>query len=213
MENSLNRFFEYLEFECTVSPHTLRNYMSDINKFYTFIKDEKKLLSWRDLTPLTIRSYLGHLYKQNSKSSIARKLSTIKHFLHYLTREKVIEKDFSDLLSSPKQEKKLPEVLNVDEMFHLLETPDPSTHLGKRDRALLELLYATGIRVSELVGINLEDITWENQTLRVRGKGRKERIVPFGEKAKTALKIYMEERPFFYKKRDSRIRGNDSNDP
>lgn len=205
----MHSFYDYLQYEQTVSSHTLRNYMSDIKQFYTYIQG-KHIDHWRKVTPLIVRAYLGNLFQKNNKASIARKLSSIKHFIQYLAKHHILEKDFSELLSSPKQEKKLPKILDVDEMFHFLETPDTATLLGKRDRAILELLYATGIRVSELVGINKEDISWETQTLKVRGKGRKERIVPFGDKAKNALKDYLENRlqnssAFFLNHRGNRL--------
>lgn len=202
MFKELTRFSKYLQFEQTVSPHTLRNYMSDLNQFYQYLSKGKKLSDWNQITSLTIRSYLGNLYKQNNRSSIARKLASIRHLMKFLLKEKIILKDASQLISTSKQEKRLPAILNVDEMFHLLETPDSTTKMGKRDRAILELMYATGIRVSELTAINLEDISWDTNTLKVRGKGRKERIVPFGEKAKKRLLIYKEERSTFLKKRD-----------
>ncbi len=203
LEKEIKEFEKHLQYELAVSPHTLRNYMSDINKLHVFLKPTPKIKTWADVTPLTLRSYLGTLYAHNTKSSIARKLSALKHFFQYLSKEKIIEKDVSELISMTKQEKKLPQILEVDEIFHLLETPDLSTHSGKRDRAILELLYATGIRVSELVGIHSPDFEWQEHHLKVRGKGRKERIVPFGEKAKQALKAYEECRPFFYKKKEN----------
>ena len=203
LEKEISEFKQHLHYELNVSPHTLRNYMSDIHSLYSFIKEKHKVKIWGDVTPFTLRSFLGTLYQKNTKSSIARKLSSIKHFFQYLSKEKIIEKDVSELISVTKQEKKLPQILEVDEIFHLLETPDPSTTGGKRDRAILELLYATGIRVSELVGTTSMDFDWQIPHLKVRGKGRKERIVPFGEKAKQALKIYEECRPFFYKKKEN----------
>ncbi|MBI3018514.1 MAG: tyrosine recombinase XerC [Deltaproteobacteria bacterium] len=203
LEREITEFEKHLQYELDVSTHTLRNYMSDIHQLCSFLKTTPKIKTWTDITPLTLRSYLGTLYQKNTKSSIARKLSTLKHFFQYLSKEKSIEKDVSELISMTKQEKKLPQILDVDEVFHLLETPDPSTPGGKRDRAILELLYATGIRVSELVGTNSSDFEWQAHHLKVRGKGRKERIVPFGEKAKNALKTYEECRPFFYKKKEN----------
>ncbi len=176
--------------------------MGDLNQFYHYLTEEKKLSDWNQITSLTIRSYLGNLYKQNNRSSIARKLASIRHLMKFLLKEKIILKDVSQLISTLKQEKKLPAILNVDEMFHLLETPDSATKIGKRDRAILELMYASGMRVSELTAINLEDVSWDTNTLKIRGKGRKERIVPFGEKAKKRLLIYKEERSKFLKKGD-----------
>jgi integrase/recombinase XerC len=137
MFKELTHFSKYLQFEQTVSPHTLRNYMGDLNRFYHYLTQEKKLSDWNQITSLTIRSYLGNLYKQNNRSSIARKLASIRHLMKFLLKEKIILKDVSLLISTSKQEKKLPVILNVDEMFHLLETPDSTTKIGKRDRAIL----------------------------------------------------------------------------
>jgi len=200
MLKELARFSTYLQFEQTVSPHTLRNYMSDLQQFCRYLSVEKKISDWNQITGLTIRSYLGNLYKQNNRSSISRKLASIRHLMKFLLKEKVIAKDVSQLISTPKEEKKLPTVLAIDEIFHLLETPDLATKLGKRDRAILELMYATGIRVSELASINVSDFSWETNTLKVRGKGKKERLNPFGEQAKKRLLIYKDERPAFLKR-------------
>lgn len=204
MQKELEDYSQYLQYERTVSPHTLRNYMSDLIQFTNYLK-KKSFVKWNTITNITIRNYLANLYSFNQKSSIARKLSAIRHFLQYLVREKVIETDPSQLISTSKQEQKLPLILDVAEIFHLIETPDLSTPLGIRDRAILELIYATGIRVSELVSLNTDAISWEANTLKVLGKRRKERIVPFGEKAKHALKKYMEHRLSFYKQREEPI--------
>lgn len=200
MVKELTRFSKYLQFEQTVSPHTLRNYMSDLHQFFSYLSTEKKISDWNQLTSLTIRSYLGNLYKHHNRSSISRKLASIRHLMKFLLKEKVIEKDVSQLISTSKQGKKLPTTLDIDEMFHFLETPDPTTKLGKRDRAILELMYATGVRVSELAAIDISDFSWETHTLKIRGKGRKERMVPFGEQAKKRLLVYQQERPLFLKR-------------
>lgn len=173
--------------------------MSDLHQFFSYLSTEKKISDWNQLTGLTIRSYLGNLYKHHNRSSISRKLASIRHFMKFLLKEKIIEKDVSQLISTSKQEKKLPTTLDIDEMFHFLETPDPTTKLGKRDRAILELMYATGVRVSELAAIDNADFSWETNTLKVRGKGRKERMVPFGEQAKKRLLVYQQQRPTFLK--------------
>lgn len=201
MKRKLETFSEYLQYEKTMSPHTLRNYMSDLKQFHHYMTQEKKIREWASVTNIMIRNYLGQLYRQNAKSSIARKLASIRHFLQFLVKQKVIKTDPSQLIATSKQVRKLPTVLDIDDVFHLIETPDLSTSLGKRDRAILELMYATGIRVSELVAINLEDVAGKTETLRVRGKGRKERIVPFGQKAKQALHTYVQARSLLYKQK------------
>jgi integrase/recombinase XerC len=135
---------------------------------------------------------MAKLYQEKrKKSSIARKLATLRSFFRFLCREQVLEMNPARLVSSPRLEKKLPKVLSVDDVIRFIETPDTDTVLGKRDRAILELLYATGMRVSELAGINLDHIDFKNESILVRGKGRKERIVPFGSKAKEAMHAYM----------------------
>ncbi|MBI4040362.1 MAG: tyrosine recombinase [Deltaproteobacteria bacterium] len=195
MQQALKLFETYLKYDQTVSPHTLRNYMSDLKHFYLYIKPQKTISQWQDVSALSIRSYLSHLYQHCQKNSIARKLSTLKHFFQYLTREKKIALDPTAHLISSKQEQKLPEVLRVDEVEKLIETPNLSTDLGKRDRAILELFYATGIRVSELVTLNLHDVHRSEERLKVKGKGRKERILPLGQKALDALQHYEASRP------------------
>jgi integrase/recombinase XerC len=138
---------------------------------------------------------MAKLYQdKRKKSSIARKLATLRTFFKFLCREQVLELNPARLVSSPRLEKRLPKVISVDEVIRFIESPDVDTVLGKRDRAILELLYATGCRVSEVAGINLEDIDFRHETIRVRGKGRKERFVPFGSKAKQALSAYIDVR-------------------
>ena len=198
MEKYISDFSKHLQYEKTVSPHTLRNYISDIEHFAQYLKQQKKNVT--SVNNVTIRNYLGNLHKNLKKSSIARKLSAVRIFIQYLVREKIISTDVTSLISAARQEKKLPLVLDIDEIFHFLETPDISTHLGKRDRAILELMYATGVRVSELTTLDLFQISMETSTLKVLGKGKKERVVPFGEKAKEALQHYLTIRTSFLKK-------------
>ena len=129
--------------------------------------------------------------KKKKKSSIHRKVATLRTFFRFLCREEILDNNPAMLVSSPRVDRKLPNHLSIEQMVRFIETPETETVLGKRDRAILELLYASGLRVSELVGLNLLDIDFANQTLRVKGKGRKERMVPFGNHAKAALEIYL----------------------
>jgi len=175
--------------------------MSDLKQFRGFLAT-KKIDQWKAITALTIRSYLGNLHSSNSRSTIARKLASIRHLLKYLMREKIITQDPSSLITTTRKPQKLPQVLDIDEVFHLLASPDDTSDLGRRDRAILEILYATGIRVSELSGLNRADISWQTDTLKVKGKGRKERIVPYGKKARRALKRYDDIRPSLLKNRN-----------
>src|SRR5215216_236167 len=197
MEEYIDRFGDYLKYERNVSEHTLRNYMSDLEQFHDHLcpvdsTGNRRYVDIKQVDHITIREYLSKLYKEKrKKTSIARKLATLRTFFKFLCREEVVELNPARMVSSPRLEKKLPKVLSVDDVIRFIETPDLDTVLGKRDRAILEVLYATGCRVSELAGINLEDIDFGHESIRVRGKGRKERIVPFGSKAKEALQMYM----------------------
>ncbi len=147
---------------------------------------------------LILRKYLSFLHRKNKKTSIARKLSTLRSFFKYLMRQEVISTNPAKPISTPRMEKLLPTVLTVDEAFRLVESPlweRKSREAELRDRALLELLYSSGIRVSELVGLNLGRVDLDLEIIKVMGKGRKERIVPIGAKAITALKAYLDVRP------------------
>ena len=197
MQNYLDDFLKHLKYERNLSEHTLRNYESDMVQFYNFIappnqEGERREVDIRALDNLTIREYMGTLYeKKKKKSSIHRKVACLRTFFRFLCREGVLDNNPAVLVSSPRVDRTLPNHLSIEQMIHFIETPETDTVLGKRDRAILELLYASGVRVSELVGLNLTDIDYNNQTLRVKGKGRKERMVPFGSHARTALETYL----------------------
>jgi integrase/recombinase XerC len=200
MQEYLDRFEEHLKYERNVSEHTLRNYMSDLKQFHDYLcpfepSGTRRELNIHHVDHITIREYLAMFYKDHhKKTSIARKLATLRSFFKFLCREQVLEMNPAKLVASPRLEKKLPKVLSIEDVIRFIESPDLETVLGKRDRAILELLYGAGIRVNELTGLNLDDVDYKNQSIRVRGKGRKERIVPFGSKAKEALEMYMEVR-------------------
>jgi integrase/recombinase XerC len=200
MQHYIDRFADYLKYQRNASAHTLRNYLSDLEQFYDHLcpRDQtgnRREIDIHQIDHITIREYMAKLYRDSrKKSSIARKLATLRTFFKFLCREQVLESNPARLVSSPRQEKRLPKVISVDDVVHFIETPDTETILGKRDRAIIELLYATGCRVSEVAGMNVADIDLKNQTIRVRGKGRKERFVPFGSKAKEALSAYLPER-------------------
>ncbi|HKG23939.1 MAG TPA: tyrosine recombinase XerC [Blastocatellia bacterium] len=197
MQEYLDRFGDHLKYERNVSEHTLRNYISDLEQFYAHLcpvgpDGARRHIDIKQIDHITIREYLARLYQEKrKKTSIARKLATLRTFFKFLCREQVLEMNPARLVASPRLEKKLPKVLSVEDVIRFIETPDPDTVLGKRDRAILELLYASGVRVAELAGLNLEDIDFTHESIRVRGKGRKERIVPFGSQAKDALQKYM----------------------
>lgn len=197
MRDYLDKFLEHLMYERNLSEHTLRNYRIDLEQFYDYLAPadaagQRREVDIRDIDNITIREYLASLYQEKKKkTSIARKLATLRTFLQYLCREGVIEINHARLVSSPRLEKKLPNHLTVEEIMRFLEMPDGETVLGKRDRAIMELLYGAGLRVSELVSLTLPDIDFEHNAVRVKGKGRKERIVPFGKHAKEAIEIYL----------------------
>jgi len=185
-------FLTHLEVERNLSPNTLRAYESDLRQFIDFWDSlpaqEKKLLSLRQ----TIERYLVSLhYKKIDKASIARKFSAFKSFSQFLKTSGI---DLQLNLKRPRLDKKLPIYLSVDEMFHLLDNVQleqlPTRH-PVRDKTILELLYATGMRCSELVNIKLRDIDMENKVIRIMGKGRKERMVLFGSKAQEKLQLYL----------------------
>jgi integrase/recombinase XerC len=197
MQEYIDQFCDHLTYERNVSPHTLRNYHSDLVQFYDHIappdgEGRRRHVDVKQIDNLTIREYLSALYEQKrKKTSIARKLATLRTFFKFLCREEVLKMNPARLVASPRLEKKLPVTLSVEDVVRFIETPDTDTPLGKRDRAILELLYGTGMRVSELCGLNLDDVDFSHESIRVRGKGRKERIVPFGDKAKEALESYL----------------------
>jgi len=193
MQEIFNRYVNYLEAERNMSAYTVRNYTADLLDFFNFLR-ANGTSSLKDVDRLILRDYLAHLMKQGFvKASIARKLSAIRSFYRYLLQEGLVDTSPVATTSSPKLDKRLPSFLTLEEVRRLLEAPDLSTPQGQRDHALLELLYAAGLRVSELVGLNLEQISLDARELRVWGKGAKERIVLMGKPAAEALAAYIGE--------------------
>jgi len=193
MREVFNRYLNYLKAERNFSPYTVRNYTTDLLDFFQFLKT-KGVGSLREVDKHVLRDYLAHLADRKLvKASIARKMSAIRSFFGYLVREDIIDTNPAASISSPKLEKRLPSFLTVAETVRLLTTPDLAKPEGLRDRALMELLYASGIRVSELVSLNLEQVNLETGEVRVWGKGAKERIVLIGKPAAEALGTYISE--------------------
>jgi integrase/recombinase XerC len=195
----LKAFLEHLELNRNVSPHTVRAYESDITQFLEYVAADKgtqvSQLAPADLNPTSVRTFLADLGRRgNRRSSMARKLSGLRTFLRYLRREGEIKDDPSALAVSPRRERTLPAHLSEDEMSQLLEAPDGNDPLGRRDRAILELFYASGLRLSELVGLDLEDVDLRGRMVRVMGKGAKERIVPFNQATERALRAWLKDR-------------------
>ena len=202
MEKLIEQFLEHLRYERNVSSHTLRNYASDLEQFLDFLAPSKNgqraLPEISAIDHLTIREWLASLHaSQKKKASVARKLAALRTFFQFLVREGMLELNPAKLVSTPRLEKKLPKHLSIDEAIRFIESPDQETDLGKRDRAMLELMYATGVRVAELTTLNLADVDFGNQLVRVTGKRRKQRIVPFGEPAGLAIRDYLSVRDKF----------------
>jgi integrase/recombinase XerC len=187
MRKHIADFLHHLERVKRVSPHTVRSYGADLEQFALFFGER----GVGTVTHQDLRQFLGHLVaRRTARSSLARKLSAIRSWYRYLHREGVVAADPARLVATPRQEKRLPTVLTVDDALRLLQEPDTGAAAGLRDRAVLETLYSTGIRASELVGINHADVDRGERLVRVRGKGRKERIVPVGRKALDAIDAY-----------------------
>jgi len=204
IEQLLAQFFEHLRYERNVSEHTLRNYASDLEQFYDYLapadpqSGARREVDIKQIDHITIREWLSSLHAaQKKKSSVARKLAALRTFFQFLVREGVLEMNPAKLVSTPRLEKKLPIHLSVEDAIRFIETPDTETDLGKRDRSILELLYATGVRVSELTKLDLSDVDFKGKLLRVTGKRRKQRIVPFGDPALHALLNYLTVRNAF----------------
>jgi len=215
----IHQFIQYLTLEKNASAHTCRCYRKDLEEFENFLRnsnikvDPHGQFEIEKVDRFDIRRYLSFLHRKNRKSSIARKLSTLRSFFRYLVREKVISVNPAKGVSTPKVEKPLPTTLTVDEAFRLMDCPKREEKERElRDRAILELLYSSGLRVGELVSLNLRDLDLTLGIVKVFGKGRKERIVPVGSKAIEALKAYLENRmsgepdtPLFINTRGGRL--------
>jgi integrase/recombinase XerC len=202
VEKAVDGFLRTLN-QRAVSRHTLKAYATDLDKFAAHVGDA----SWRTIDHLTIRGFLSHLYDQGlDKTSVARALAAVRSLYRWLAQEGVVEQNPAALVSTPKLPKKLPRVPTVEEMNTVLdgEMPEVATFV-ERDRLMLELLYGCGIRNSEMVEINIHDIRLSDEVILIRGKGKKERYVPFGDGVKTGLEAYLpaRQRVLAEKKRNS----------
>ena len=192
-------FLKFLRFNRNVSPHTLRAYDTDISQWLAHLGAIRarptSALTVQDFDADGVRSYLGELFERgHAKASTARRLSGVRAFAKYLVREDLLTADPTALIGAPKKDQTLPAHLGSDDTDRLLAAPDADSLAGRRDRAILELFYASGLRLSELVGLNIEDINLSSRVVRVLGKGRKERLVPFNHSALAALKAWMKDR-------------------
>ena len=198
MKEQLESFLEHLALNENASDHTVRAYQSDLTQFLGFLAQQLQRprgdVAPRDFDRGRVREFLSELHKRgNSRSSAARKLAAIRAFGRFLRREGVVESDPAAFVGTPKREQRLPAHLGESEMSRLLETPDTSHPLGRRDRAILELFYASGLRLSELVGLDVDDINLSSRVVRVLGKGQKERIVPFNRSTEDALRAWLKD--------------------
>lgn len=192
MQEEIDRFLSYIQAVRNASLHTVRAYASDLEQFAAFVKLEEPDINLAQIDSRILRRYLARLQKQGAqKSSIARKMASLRAFFKYLVKKGLLNLDPMLGITSPRQDKKLPKFLRGEQIDALLTAPDAADPLGLRDAAILEVLYATGTRVSELVGMNLNHIDMLSAEIRVLGKGSKERIVLLGRAAKEALAIYL----------------------
>ena len=184
-------YLEYLEYERHYSEYTIDNYEKDIEEFLKYL--EKENINYLKLEYSDIRLYLGYLkdVKHEKSTSISRKLSALRSYYKYLCSNNKVKTNLFNLISSPKKEQKLPRYFEYNELEELFNVPDLNTSLGQRDRLVLEVMYATGIRVGELVKIRLKDINKSERTILIHGKGSKERIVNYGEYASEILNMYL----------------------
>ncbi|MBA3037571.1 MAG: tyrosine recombinase XerC [Desulfobacterium sp.] len=202
IDSLISSFIETLASEKGYSVNTCRAYANDLYEFASFAsnksghdsdeKSDKKTFMAEDADYLLIRAYLGFLHKKNKKKSIIRKLSALRSFFKHLVRHNIISNNPAELISTPKQDKNIPAFLTVDEMFRLLDSIKTDTVLGLRNSAIFETMYSSGIRVSELAGLNVSSVDFGASLIKVFGKGGKERIVPIGSKAMNAIKSYRE---------------------
>jgi integrase/recombinase XerC len=198
MKTALDEFLEHLRLNENASLHTVRAYESDLTQFLAFLAGRlgrrKAELEPAHFDHVHVREFMTELHKRgNTRASAARKLAAIRTFGRYLRREGILDGDPAALVGTPKRELRLPAHLAEGEVTRLLEMPDVSSPLGRRDRAILELFYASGLRLSELVGLDVDDVNLNSRMVRVLGKGGKQRIVPFNKSAETAIRAWLKD--------------------
>ena len=200
MKKSIQEFKNYLLVEKNASPNTLDSYLNDIAQFQEFLTHsghavESSSIQIEKIDRLAIRSFMGYLYEKNcSGATMRRKLSTLSSFFRFLSREGYVKNNVANTVPAPRMQNKLPAYFSVDEMFRLLQLPKGEGFLPVRDRALLELFYSCGLRISELVGLTLENTDLDSRRVKVLGKGGKERLLPLGRHCVDALKTYLNAR-------------------
>ena len=218
LSDILKEFLIYISEERNYSRHTLKAYERDLVKFTKFLElyHSKSLIDLNQVNRGIIRQFMGKEFDEGlSSKTVARRLASIKSFFNYLIQIELIVDSPASHIKSPKVEKNIPKFIHVNKIKYLMEIPDKNSLIGKRDIAILELFYATGMRLSELVSLNIGSVNSNDNLVRVLGKGNKERIIPFGNKAKDALEIYLKDRglswlsnqdvPLFSTKNNKRI--------
>ena len=192
MEKEINKFIEYLKYQRNYSDFTCNNYKKDLNEYNSFILNNK--INYKNMDYNDAKEYVIYLNKKNdAKSTISRKLSSLRTFYKYLVLNNKVESNPFLLVSSPKKEKRIPKFINYNNMEEILNVPNIKTKEGQRERVILEVLYASGVRVSELVNIKLKDIDFSNKNILIFGKGSKERLVSFGDYALDYINLYLKE--------------------
>jgi len=199
LRQAIRDFIDYLRLNRNASAHTARAYEGDLEQFVNAIAASegrpRPSLTPADFSPDNVRTYLGVLFHDGvSRASAARKLAAIRTFARWLRREGLVDQDPAALAATPRREQTLPAHLSIEEMNRLLEMPDRGDPLGRRDQAILEVFYASGLRLSELVGLDLDDLNLNGRMVRVLGKGRKERLVPINQSAADAIRAYLKDR-------------------
>ena len=192
MEKEIDRFIEYLKYQRNYSDFTCNNYKKDLNEYNSFILNNK--INYKNMDYNDAKEYVIYLNKKNdAKSTISRKLSSLRTFYKYLVLNNKVKSNPFLLVSSPKKEKRIPKFINYNNMEEILNVPNIKTKEGQRERVILEVLYASGVRVSELVNIKLKDIDFSNKNILILGKGSKERLVSFGDYALEYINLYLKE--------------------
>ena len=193
MKKELDAFCAFLRHEKNASQHTIDGYRRDLSQLRDYLRERRIRL--KDVDNVAIRGFLASLFEKGEKrSTIARKLAAVRSFFRFCIRKNWLEDNPAKVVATPKQEESVPSFLSEEEMARFLDMPGSKKILDVRDKAILEFLYATGVRVSELVGMNLNDIGFSERIIRVRGKGKKERLIPFGMTAENFLKTYLRRR-------------------
>lgn len=201
MKDQIIDYLHYLTIERGLSLNTRKSYERDLHQYLTFL-EKAKITSWDQVDRFIVLDFLQELQKQGKASaSVARMITSLRRFHQFLRQERFVDHDPMQHIDSPKKHQKLPDTLSLEEVEGLIEAPDTSTPLGIRDRAILEVMYATGVRVSELIGIKLSDIHLNMGLMQTLGKGDKERIVPLGDYAIDWIQRYLDEaRPYLTRK-------------